>query len=165
MREMDNHDPIIDSLREIAWRRPLNAEEAGRLRQWLRDHPEQAADWDAELALSAGLERLPEAPVSSNFTSRVMAEIGRASDKPAIARAPWWSRLVPRLAFAAVLLAGGLVAYRQVDQSRTREYSESFEVISGIGSVPSPQILQDFDAIRALNTSAVADEELLALLQ
>src|SRR5438105_13622263 len=71
------NDPLYNHLREINWRRKLSAAEARQMRQWLEGHPEAHADWEAELALGEGLGRLPDAPVPSNFTARVLQAVGR----------------------------------------------------------------------------------------
>ena len=59
-------------LREISWRRKLSAEEEITLQSYLLAHPDLQADWDDDLALSHALDRLPNAPLPSNFTAQVM---------------------------------------------------------------------------------------------
>ena len=65
-------DLQYEALREASWRRKLTPEEEQQLRLWLAAHPEAEAEWEAETALNEKLAALPEVPVSSNFTARVL---------------------------------------------------------------------------------------------
>ncbi|MGH7972242.1 MAG: hypothetical protein ACREIC_26315, partial [Limisphaerales bacterium] len=94
-------DPLENPFRELNWRRKLTAAEEARLRSWFAEHPEARADWEAEAALSDALARLPDAPVASNFTARVMqtAELELAHDArpPKSGMSIWrlWTRWLP----------------------------------------------------------------------
>ena len=172
-----NNDRPYDELREANWRRPLRAAEEAELRAWLEAHPQAQADWEAELALSDALRRLPEAPLASNFTSRVLQAVERdtaaQSTRQASLGANWyrWLRLrwLPRVAVAAVVVVAGLFSYHHVvDQRSAQRWARPLEVVSGV-PVPNPEVLEDFDAIQAFNRApapnAGPDEELLTLLQ
>ena len=66
-------EPIQNPLRELVWRRKLTeAEHAG-----LRAQPETQADLELESRLTEALARLPDAPVPSNFTARVLQAVER----------------------------------------------------------------------------------------
>jgi hypothetical protein len=163
-------DPIYNRLRELSWRRKLTGAEEAQLRALLAARPEAQADWDAEASLNAVLGRLPDVPMPSNFTVRVLQAVGREA---AVERRPsepiwqFWQRLrwLPRVAFAAVVLGTGLVSYRQLQAARFAEYAHSVAAVSGVSSLPSPEVLKDFDAIRASNPSPLPDEQLLAALK
>jgi hypothetical protein len=111
------------------------------------------------------LSRLPDAPVSSNFTARVMQvvelEAARRSRRwnfPA-----WnWCALLPRAAVAAVVLCLAGLAIQQHEISTRR-----VALIRSVALVPMPSVeaLKNFDAIRRMSQPAHADTELLALLQ
>jgi anti-sigma factor RsiW len=172
-----NNDRPYDPLREANWRRPLNAAEEAELRAWLAAHPEAQADWEAELALSDALRRLPEAPLASNFTSRVLQAVEREAAAESQRRGSLgsslyrWLRLrwLPRVAVAAVFVVAGLFSYRYVaDQRRAEQWARPLEMVSGV-PVPNAEVLEDFDAIQAFNRApapnAGPDEELLSLLQ
>ena len=99
------NDPIYNHLRELSWRRKLTGAEEAELRAWLAAHPEAQADWEAEAGLNAALGRLPDVPVPSNFTARVL----QAAEREAAAelRRPGWKwrvwprlRWLPKVAFA-----------------------------------------------------------------
>jgi len=132
--------------------------------------------------------------VPGNFTARVLqaAEREAAAEQR---RSGWiwggWPRLrwLPKAAFAAVILGAGLVSYHQIQAARLREYGSSVAVVSDVlepllaaepadvahvnsvaavsdvSSLPGPEILKDYDAIRASNPPTIPDEQLLAVLQ
>src|SRR5262249_40432154 len=105
------NEPRYHQLLEAAWRRRLTATEEAELRAWLAAHPELRADWETETALNEHLVQLPDAPVSTNFTARVLQAVERESagvQRPA-SRWPWiLHSLLPKAAFAALfLLVGG----------------------------------------------------------
>src|SRR6267378_564086 len=106
-------DPLYRRLLELSWRGKLSPSEDAELRAWLANHPGALPDWEAETALNAALRQLPEAPVASNFTARVLQGVERESTpgetKPKLLI---W-RLLPRLGFAALVVTAGFVAYQQ----------------------------------------------------
>jgi anti-sigma factor RsiW len=167
---MTSNDPIYDHLRELSWRRELTAAEEAELRGWLAAHPEAQAEWEAEVGLNAALGRLPQAPVPGNFTARVLQAVERetAAERRRL-REHWLTRLhlrwLPKVAFAAVVVGAGLLSYQQVQASYRKKLAESVATVSAVSSLPSPDILKDFDAIRALNPAPAPDEELLTMLQ
>ncbi len=164
------NDPIYNHLRELSWQRDLTAAEEAQLRAWLTAHPEAEAGWEAEAELNAALGRLPDVPVASNFTARVV----QAAEREAAAgsRRPdrtWgaWLRLrwLPKAALTATLLSAGIVSCLVIQDGQRRKLVESVAAVSAVSSLPSPDILKDFDAIRASNPSPLPDEKLLAVLQ
>jgi hypothetical protein len=163
-------DPIYSRLRELSWRRRLTGREEAELQAWLSAHPEAQADWDAEAGLSASLSRLPDAPVPGNFTARVLQAVEREAvagrRRPEGQLLNWlWRRWLPRVAFAAVVVGVGLVSYREAKDTHRKNLAESVAVVSAVSSLPSPEILKDFDVIKALNPTPPPDEQLLSLLQ
>ena len=71
------NDKRNERWRELSWRHSLPPAERERRRAWLADHPESRAEWEVEAGLTEALDRLPNVPVSSNFTSLVMRQIER----------------------------------------------------------------------------------------
>ena len=104
-------------LAELAWRRRLTPEEQARLRQYLDAHPQARRQWEGEAALTRGLNRLPNAPVSSNFTALVLQAVQRAPARPAWRRPPVLSWLpagwMPRLAVGAAMVCLSLLTVRE----------------------------------------------------
>ena len=164
---MSNH-AVYERIREQGWRRPLSPAEKAELSAWLDAHPEAQADWEAEAGLNQALERLPQAPVPSNFTTRVMQAVERETGRRNQAPRSWigvWRRWMPRAALAVLLVGVALLSHQRIEHARRVEMAQSLATVADISSLPSPLILKDFDAILALDHAPVADEELLTLLQ
>ena len=64
-------------LQEAGWRRRLTPAEEARIQAWLAAQPERRAEWEAEAGLNQWLGQLPDVPVASNFTARVMQKLDR----------------------------------------------------------------------------------------
>jgi hypothetical protein len=166
-----NKDPLFDHWLEVSWRRKLTAAEEAELRAWLQAHPEAQADWDAERQINAALARLPDVPLASNFTSRVLhsIELASAADSRASGAAfPFRARLLrwwPRAGLAAAIMGAGLFSYHHIRLSERMALVQSVSAVSDVSSLPGPEILRDFDTIRALSQTPPADEQLLTLLQ
>jgi len=165
------NDELYTELLQTSWRRKLSAEEEAQLRAWLAAHPEGQADWEEEALLTQQLERLPKAPLASNFTSQVMEkldlELAREEREARGWNMPqWWRRIVPRLAsglLLAVLAVTGVVQYQKYQFT---QMADSVKRLTPVASVLQPEIMQDFDAIQQLrHVPSVSDEELLAALQ
>ena len=165
------NDPFYDRLRELSWRGKLTATEEGELRTWLAAHPEAQADWEVEAGLSEVLDRLADAPVASNFTARVLQAVEQeAAVKDRTRRQSgsawhWLLRWIPKAALGAMVVGVGLFSYHEVKATRRSELAQSVAAVSEVSSLPSPEILKDFEAIRALNQTPPPDEELIALLE
>ena len=165
-------DPRYHHLRELSWRRKLTEAEEAELRVWLATHPDAQTDWEAEAVLAEALGRLPDAPVASNFTARVIQAVEREEAADARREKGWsaWAQIhrwLPKAAIASLLVgAVGFFSYHrhQLKMVHREELLNSVEKISEVSSLPSPEILKDFEAIRALKRTG-PDEELLALLQ
>jgi anti-sigma factor RsiW len=164
-----NLDRTNERLREAAWRRQLTAAEEAELRAWLAAHPGAREDWEVELALTGLLARLPDTPVPSNFTARVLQAVERdaaAQDRRRVPRhRPFWRALVPRLAVAVVILAAGWFAWQWHAHVQRLKLAQSVAAVANVRALPGPQILEDFEAIRRLRPMPPADQELIALMQ
>jgi anti-sigma factor RsiW len=160
--------PRYNRLLEQSWRRKLTAAEEAELRAWLAAHPEAQSDWEAEAGLNEALGRLADAPMPTNFTARVLqaVELEGATEPRGRAWA-WqsWRFFLPKAAAAAVVLGAGLLAYHQHEVTKRMELAQCVAAVSEVAALPSPDALQDFEAIRRLNPTAPADEELLTLMQ
>lgn len=155
-------DPADNQWREIAWRRSLNTSEEAEFRAWLTAHPEAQAEWETETQLSAALTQLPNAPVPSNFTARVLqsveCESRRVLQSSTSRRMGWWRVFLPRVAVAGVVVGLGLFASHRHQTARQVEQTMQLVEI-----LPDPEALEDFEAISRLSLATAADEELLAL--
>jgi len=157
-------EPLQNPLRELAWRRKLtDAEKAG-----LRAQPEARADLELESRLSEALACVPDAPMPSNFTARVLQAVEREEARGARTRSwSWhWRALVPRVAVAVAVVGLAGLAYQRHALDKRAEFAEDMVLLAQAQPVPSVEALKNFDAIQRLSqTTPHADDELLALLQ
>jgi hypothetical protein len=167
------NDAALNRLIELSWRSKLTVGEQEEVRGLLAAHPDWEVTWRKEVQLTRGLQELPNVAVPSNFTARVLQSIeleerGSARAPSAFGRAigRFQRGWLPRLAFGAVIVTAGLLTYRHEHQILLRrEYAQSVAAVSGVASLPSPEILENFEAIRQLNNTPAPDEQLLAILQ
>jgi hypothetical protein len=172
-------DQRFEQLRELSWRRRLTEAEAAELRAWLTAHPEAQADWEAEAGLNGALRRLPDAPVPSNFTARVLQAIER-ENAAAAAASPWRWRWVwqpkwlVRAGLATVVLVLGIETLHIYEVRKQQEgLIRRVAAVSGGEPLPSLEVLTNFDTIFALNEAATdprlalarPDQELLDLFR
>jgi hypothetical protein len=159
----------FNKLREIRWQRKLTAAEEAELSAEFAKNPALRAAWNEDLVLSRGLEKLPDAPMPSNFTARVMQAIEAENHAAARSRRFNWKwaihSLLPKAAFATLAICAGLISYHEGREVKRAQLARSVAAVSQVASLPSPEILKDFDAIQQLNTAPPPDAELLALLQ
>ena len=156
------NEPLQSSLRELLWRRRLTAAE----RAGLNAQPEMQADLEIESRLSEVLARLPDAPVPSNFTARVLQAIERESARPRATSWSWtWRVLVPRVAVAAVVVAfAGLWIHRYELNVHRAALAKKVVLVAAVQPMPSVDALKNFNAIQRMSQPH-ADDELLALLR
>jgi hypothetical protein len=126
----------------------------------MNDEPFQ----DVQGQMRGLLSRLPDAPVASNFTARVMQTVELEEAR----RSRWrlfdwrWRTFLPRGAMAAVLAGLAVLTFHQHELSvRRQEVAKNFVFVAQ--QVPSVDALKNFDAIQRMGQSAHPDNELLAL--
>lgn len=111
------------------------------------------------------LSGLPDVPVASNFTARVMQAVELEEMR---SRRRWYLNwnlraLLPRVAFAAVIAVSGMLAVHQYQlDSRRATFTKSLAMVASAKSLPSVEALKNFDAIARMSQPH-ADDELLAL--
>jgi len=166
-------NPGLDEtqLRELAWRRPLTADELTRLAECLREQPELRAEWQADLALASALRQLPRRPAPSNLTARILAEVDRLESTGAASPVTlhiWgrWLRWSLGVTVATVVLGGGLF-WRHQQQLAAAKVEPLAKLVKATkaSSLPSREALENFDVIMKLHPEAQADMQLLALSQ
>lgn len=167
------NDAELNQLLEIARRRPLRDEEEARLTARLRQHPEIGPLWEEEAGLTRLLHELPDAPVSSNLTARIISAVEReTAGSTALWPAFRWLRLprpLGRLAIACALLAFVPLGYHQYQASAREKrvvalthVARNVAVPAELVELPAIELWRDFDAIDLLGkTEPPADEELL----
>jgi hypothetical protein len=152
---------LPEHLRELSWQACNRSELDAAMQADLR----VAEDLREDLRLTTLLGQLPETPVASNFTARVVAEATRSVTPDRSAPRVGWRSWLRRLAFAAFIGATAIFSYRHFQESRQSRMLEGLGAMATVAQVADPEVLQDFEAIRALNDAPAADEELLSLLQ
>lgn len=160
MNESD-HNPLS----EKSWRKPTPAE-AAELQAWLSKHPEAQADLEMELRLSEVINQLPDVPVPSNFTARVLQAVERECAGGSRRRGPFWNwslrLLLPRAATAVVVLGAGLLAvHEHTVTERRAELAQSVKMVPAL----SLEVLQNFETIRKMGPPTGPDRELIALME
>jgi hypothetical protein len=111
------------------------------------------------------LSRLPDAPMPSNFTARVM----QAVELEDLRRPRWsvfgwhWRAWVPRAAMAAVLVVLGSFTFHSHELYIQQVAMAKNAALVASEPLPSMDALKNFDAIQRLGQPAGADNELLAL--
>jgi hypothetical protein len=114
------------------------------------------------------LSRLPDAPVPSNFTARVMQA---AELEESCRLRKWnsifnWHAFFPRAAVAAAAIVfAGLVFHEHEIHSRRATLAKNVALVAESQPLPSVEALKNFDAIQRMGQPQPADEELLALMQ
>jgi anti-sigma factor RsiW len=162
-------DPFYEKLREISWRRKLNSAEERELRDWLATHPEARESLELDTGLTEALGKMPDVPVASNFTARVLEAVERdAKAEERAQKSQWniWRRLprwLPRVASATVVVTAGLLAYLHNNSVEARQRA-AVQRVAGI-PLPNPEILTNFEAIRMVSATPAPDEQLLALFK
>jgi len=166
MPENHNHEKI----RELTWRGPVSPAQRQELKAWLEAHPAERESVALDSRLTESLLKLPDAPVPSNFTARVLEQVRleQATERRKGTRTSSifrWRWLI-RTASAVVIVAAAGVTWRQVQSARTaEEIARSVTMVSEVTSLPDADVLRDFEAIQALSQNPSADMELLALLK
>ena len=159
--------PEFENLLQTARERDLTDAELAKLERWLAANPDEQAEWEA---LDRLLVALPDAPVASNFTARVLDEGRRAEvPGPALGQA-WWRKLLApqfspiQIASAAALAMVVVVGYQSYLNRNRAEMAASLHAVATIAEM-APGLLSDFEAIEAIEQADPIDEELWAALK
>lgn len=158
------------------WERSLRGQltpgERAQFEAWLAVRPELRVEWEEEVALCQMVRRLPNVPVSSNFTALVLQAVEReqCAEVPAQQAAGFFGWLRQHFAqmtaaTAMLMLAGGLFMLQQ-RQAQQQAVTNQMKELAQVVPMPSIAVLKDYEAIRRLSqVSAEPDMELLLALQ
>ncbi len=121
---------------------------------------------DVQKQVRGLLSRLPDTPVASNFTARVMQAIELEEKRRS---RQWifgwqWRALLPRAAVATVLVGFAAFTFHQ-HELYVQQAALARSIAQEAGSQPLPSVdaLKNFDAIQRMSQSAPPDNDLLAL--
>lgn len=167
-KKVQDHEFYAELERAAA--RELSSNETEALRKAAAGHPAWSEALEEELALNRLLGDLPDAPISSNFTARVLQEVRGESARAArmeSAPAPAvpWLRWLPRFALTICLFLGGFFSYAQYREGQRTRLAEGVALLGQAAELPDLRALRDFRVIVSLPTKATSDAELLAALQ
>ena len=112
-----NHEKQYEDLLAVRWIRELDESERAKLERLFAVDSAFKVRWEEDVMLLTSVGKLPDVPLSSNFTSLVVAEVARrvgdnVAKKPAEDQRGWWERLglFPSLGLGlGVVLACGVV--------------------------------------------------------
>ena len=160
--------PDQQSLAEALRLGRLSSEQEAQLQAYLAGHPQDQAAWEEEASLSQVLRQLPAAPVSSNFTARVLEAVRREASGSARSRAGnrrWFSQWLPKAAVAAAAIGLGLFTYERHQAEQRQELARSLAEVSRLAESPPLDLLENFDAIQRLaQVPHSSDQDLIAAL-
>jgi negative regulator of sigma E activity len=125
-------------------------------------------DEAAQKELRNLLARLPDAPVASNFTARVMQQIDLEESRRSRKRNFIfnWHAFLPRFAVtAAVVLFASLTIHHHELNVHRAVLAKNVARTVEAQPLPSVEALKNFDVIQRMGQPQHADEELLALMQ
>ena len=169
------NDAAFNQLLDTALRRKLTAEEEAQVQACLARDPQAKAVWEEEMALSQLLNRLPDAPLASNFTAQVLQAVERAPrrrpDAPKFFRWFGLSRPAQRVAAACLAVSLAALGYGQYQSARRERMALALHKLAPHFDSPSQavaltpdELWNDFDAINRLPQTET-DEDLLAVLK
>ena len=129
-------------------------------------------DVELEARLTQSLAKIPNVPVASNFTARLMSAIELEETRRTRSwTRPWilnwnWRVFLPRaVATAAIVVFAGLGWQRYEVNSQQVLLAKNVAQVAVANPVPSVDILKNFDAIQRMSQPVTPDKDLLALMQ
>ena len=169
------NDAAFNQLLDTALRRKLTAEEEAQVQACLARDPQAKAVWEEEMALSQLLNRLPDAPLASNFTAQVLRAVERDPrrhlDAPKFFRWLGLPRPAQRVAAACLAVSIAALGYGQYQSARRERMALALHKLAPHFDSPSQavaltpdELWNDFDAINRLPQTET-DEDLLAVLK
>lgn len=169
---------------ETLWRRELTADERALLELHLTGDEDQRLFFEEEEGLSRLLAGVSDAPLSSNFTARVLTAVQLEAARTARAGGAFgmagsWRRFAgcfrrswtTQTAVAGLMLAVGLSAFYGIKSYHRHQLIQTLATVTKVPTMPEIEVLQDFDAIRHLGRIQVSkstmekDAALFAALQ
>jgi len=158
----------FENLLQTVHARDLTDAELAKLEHWLAENP---GEQDAWAALDRLLVALPDVPVATNFTDRVLGKVHQAESTGQPLGQAWWRKLlVPQFrpiqiaAAAALAMIIGGVGYQSHLTLNRAEMASSLREVAIVAEM-LPGLLSDFEVIDAIEQADPIDEELWAALK
>lgn len=143
--------PLPDPIQDLLWRQELTTEQRATLAAWLVKHPEARDAVAEEQILTGAIKRLPDAPVASNFTARVLAELERLERRDQATVSPTvtvWRRFstwLPRAAAAGLVIGLSVLAWHQ---HRATVHAELATSLAARVAELGPDVVENFDSVQ-----------------
>jgi anti-sigma factor RsiW len=163
--------PAPSKLPEAVQRVRLSCAEQAELQTYLEQHPEQRPALEQDLRLNELLTEMPDPPLSTNFTSRVLQSASQV-ERP---RVPAWIECAwrglthgwaPKVALALCLIGLGLLINHQRQETARIELVRHVAEIHTLTRDDTLDVLQNFEAIqRLVEVQRDPDRELIAALK
>lgn len=156
---------------DLHWQRALTLEETGQWEAFLRENPKHREEWEWDRQLFDGVHQLADAPLSNNFTSRVLRSVEHLQPHSMIQEteeqtnetgwlSKWWSLPGVRMVGTCAILVAGIWLW-QWDPTAP-SMVESITTVTQAETIPTVEELENFDAISGLaQTRAEVDWELV----
>jgi hypothetical protein len=148
------NEDTFRKLLDIAFKRPLTDTEKSSLSAYFSTHPEAEEEWNAEMKLEELLTRLPDAPLSSNFTALVLdqAQHARTARTPSRLLAYWTSLISHKLAYqvslALIVVSLGWIGLDQYQRHRESPFDGSAPLTHYFSSQDAMvECMSNFDTI------------------
>jgi hypothetical protein len=144
-------------LLELGLRRKLTPEEELELESYYESHPDRGGALEEDIRFNQLFRNLPNHPVSSNFTARVAQAAAAESRAGASKSRGRWGWPAPSFQWlrgtvlAMLLVSAGLFSYYHHQVSLRAERAQSVATLSSVASIPTLEMLQDFEAIHRLS--------------
>jgi anti-sigma factor RsiW len=155
----------------------LEGAQRERFEALLSSDPAIKREWEEEIALNSALSKLPDAPLSTNFTTLVLqrAQLRERARGRGFRFWPRWS-WTQATAMAGIVLGLGLLGLQYRHYSMRQEMAQQLAIMNKVasdlpaGSATAAQmeLLSNFDAIRTLAyvpAQSDVDMELLTALE
>lgn len=156
---------------DLHWQRTLTPEETGQWEAFLRENPNHHEAWKWDHQLIEGVHQLEDAPLSNNFTSRVIRSVEHLQPDSPLQEdrkqrresgwfSKWWSLPAIRMAGTSAILLAGFWIWQW--DPKAPNMVESITTVTEAETVPTLDELENFDAISGLaQTSTEVDWELV----
>ncbi|MDB6058583.1 MAG: hypothetical protein JWO95_2427 [Verrucomicrobiales bacterium] len=167
MNNESMNKPTYNELKEKSWVEPLSAAERAELRNYLSANPELQQEWDEEASLTTVLNRLPNVPVSSNFTSLVMQAVKRVDveTERKQTRSFWRFGWLPKFGIAIAMLCLGTFSFHEYQVTTRAKLAADVKEFAESAPIPQVDWLKNFDTIEQMSKVQVADNDLLMARQ
>lgn len=163
-------DDDYKKIRETAWRRALTNDEKAALQEFLNARPEVRQEWEEDAALTHILQTWTAPQVSNNFTARLLLAAQKAPVQGTwrdwFALAEWLpENRAWRVAMCSMVMCVGVLSFHESVVLHRARMARELAGVSRVAALPPMEWLKNFDTIKGMSQTKVADDDLLAALK